>query len=331
VRASSFILLIFIPFASIGQGQASYDALVKDAYAHYEKKAYRASAERYSAAFEALGWKGYPNDRYNAACSWALAGVPDSAFFQLFRIAEKTNYTNLDHITKDSDLDSLRSDPRWEQLIAIVRANKEKAEANLGRPLAALMDSIHQEDQQYRQRLDDVEHRHGRDSREMKELWRTIGEKDSSNLVVVSRILDERGWLGADIVGENGNSTLFLVIQHADIATQEKYLPMMRDAVKKGNADASSLALLEDRVLMRQGKRQLYGSQVARHNDTGEYYLSPLEDPDHVDERRAAMGLGLLADYLTNWNMIWDVEAYKDQLPLIEERLENKRRTPITR
>ena len=216
MRTALFIFLVSLRMVALCQEPARYDALVKDAFAHYQKKTYRASAGRYSAAFEALGWKGYPQDRY------------------------------------------------------------------------------------------------------------------SSNQVVVTRILDERGWLGADIVGRTGNSTLFLVIQHADIATQEKYLPMMREAVAKGNAEASSLALLEDRVLIRHGERQLYGSQVARDKDTGDAYLSPLEDPDHVDERRTTMGLGPLAGYLMNWNMEWDVEAYKKQLPLIEERLENKPRTPIT-
>lgn len=329
MRTVACVLFAIMVATTLGQDPARYDALVKDAFAHYEKKEYMASAQRYSAAFEALGWKGYANDRYNAACSWALAGVPDSAFFQLFRVAERMNYTKLGHITTDADLNSLHADARWEALIAIVRANKENAEANLDRPLAALLDSIYTEDQQYRRRIDEVEKRHGRDSQEMKDLWRTIAEKDSSNLVVVKRILDERGWLGADIVGQTGNSTLFLVIQHADQATQEKYLPMMREAVKKGNADASSLALLEDRTALGQGKRQLYGSQIGRDPATGEFYLSPLEDPDHVDERRAAMGLGPIAGYLANWNMTWDPEAYKKELPALEERL--KLRTPITR
>lgn len=76
--------------------------------------------------------------------------------------------------------------------------------------------------------------------------------------------LDERGWLGPDVIGQTGNSTLFLVIQHADLVTQEKYLPMMREAVTKGNAKGSSLALLEDRVLIRNGKQQRYGSQGTR-------------------------------------------------------------------
>ncbi|MEZ5038583.1 MAG: DUF6624 domain-containing protein [Saprospiraceae bacterium] len=69
------------------------------------------------------------------------------------------------------------------------------------------------------------------------------------------------GWLGADVIGNQGNSTLFLVIQHADIETQEKYLPMMRDAVSKGNARASSLALLEDRVALRKGEKQIFSTQ----------------------------------------------------------------------
>lgn len=321
MRTELLLLLVSLRTIALGQDDARYNALVKDAYAHYEKKAYRASAERYSAAFEVLGWKGEARDRYNAACSWALAGVPDSAFFQLFRLAEKVNYTNLAHITTDTDLNSLHPDVRWEHLIALVRANKEKAEANLDRPLAALLDSIVNEDQRYRHRIDEVEQQHGRGSKEMKALWRTISEKDSSNVIVVSKILDERGWLGADIVGQRGNQALFLVVQHADITVQEKYLPMMRDAVKKGNAAASSLALLEDRVALGQGRRQIYGSQIGRNKETDTYYVSPLEDPDHVDERRMEVGLEPIADYVSRWGFTWDPEAYKKELPLLEKML----------
>lgn len=320
MRTKLLILLVSVPTIALCQEDARYNALVKDAYAHYEKKAYRASAERYSAAFAVLGWKGEARDRYNAACSWALAGVPDSAFFQLFRLAEKVNYTNLVHITTDTDLNSLHPDVRWERLIALVRANKEKAEVNLDRPLAALLDSIVNEDQHYRHRIDEVEQQHGRDSQEMEALWRTISEKDSSNVIVVSKILDERGWLGADIVGQRGNQALFLVVQHADITVQEKYLPMMRDAVKKGNAAASSLALLEDRVALGKGRRQIYGSQIGRDKETDTYYVSPLEDPDHVDERRKEVGLEPIADYVSRWGFTWDPEAYKKELPLLEKK-----------
>jgi hypothetical protein len=315
------LLALCVCGSACAQDQARYQALVKEAYALYEKKAYKASAARYSTAFRELGWKGHANDRYNAACSWALAGEADSAFFNLYRLAEKMDYSNLPHITTDSDLKALYSDVRWEPLIALVRANKERLEANLDKPLVALLDSIHAEDQGMRRRIDEVEAKYGRESKEMQAHWQRIHEKDSMNLIVVERILNERGWLGEDVVGRSGNSTLFLVIQHADLSTQEKYLPMMRDAVKKGNARGSDLALLEDRILMRNGKRQLYGSQIGRDPDSGEYYLSPIEDPDNVDRRRAEMGMQPLADYLMNWDMNWDVEAYKKQLPALEERI----------
>ncbi len=303
------------------QDKEAYDTFVKEGDALYQQKEFLLSAKAYSAAFEALGWKGYQGDRYNAACSWALAGIPDSAFFQLQRIAEKMDYAEVGHITQDADLNSLHDDQRWTQLIDLIKGNKERLEANLDKPLVTLLDSIHREDQDLRKQIDEVESKYGRDSQEMQAHWRLIQEKDSTNLVVISQLLDARGWLGADVIGKQGNSTLFLVIQHADLATQEKYLPMMRDAVTKGNAQGSSLALLEDRVLMRNGKRQIYGSQIGRDQDSGAYFVSPLEDPDNVDERRASVGLGTLAEYIAFWNLTWDVDAYKKELPALEEKL----------
>jgi len=295
--------------------------LINEAHARYEAKDFAASAKFYSSAFESLGWSGSILDRYNAACAWALANVPDSAFSELFHIAVRmTDFQDLDLITRDTDLVSLHADPRWDRVITEVKANKDLAEANLDRPLAHTLDSILDEDQRYRRQTDEVEKQYGRDSEEMKTLWRTIGRVDSTNLALVSKILNERGWLGPDIIGQNGNATLFLVIQHADIATQERYLPMMREAVAKGDANSADLALLEDRVALRQGKRQTYGSQIGRDKDTGEYYVSPLEDPDHVDERRASVGLGPLADYVSHWDIIWDVGAYKADLPAIEAK-----------
>ena len=57
-----------------------------------------------------------------------------------------------------------------------------------------------------------------------------------------------------------------------------------------GNAMRPDLALLEDRVALRQGKKQIYGSQIGMDPETGEYFVSPLEDPDNVVERRIKMG-----------------------------------------
>ena len=139
--------------------------------------------------------------------------------------------------------------------------------------------------------IEAVEAKHGYESKEMKDLWKTINKNDSANLIQVTDILEKYGWLGADAVGEQGNATIFLVIQHADQKTQEKYLPMMRQAVKNGKAKGSQLALLKDRVAIRQGKKQIYGSQISRDQQTGKYFIAPIEDEPNVNKRRAPLDL----------------------------------------
>lgn len=312
------IFLIFINILVfskiIGQGNVGYKELVDEASKLYQDKEYSKSGQRYSDAFRSLGDKGIVNDRYNAACAWALANESDSSFIQLFKIAQNANYSDLQHLTTDSDLRSLHNDTRWASIVELVKSNKAKTEANWDRALISNLDTIFEEDQTYRIQAKEVEENYGWESIEMKSHWKLINEKDSINLIKVQNILDTRGWLGEDIIGSRGNQTLFLVIQHADLDTQEKYLPMMRDAVRKGNAKSNHLALLEDRVALRKGGRQIYGSQIGRDKETGEDYVLPLIDPDNVDKRRAEVGLGTIQDYIQNWGMTWDVEEYKKKL-----------------
>jgi hypothetical protein len=317
------LTLAFVVSSAIVFGQTlppSYSTLIKKADSLYKAGNYNQSALTYSEAFKANAWTGTSNDCYNAACSWALANNADSAFYQLNRIVTTMNYTNYAHIITDTDLKSLYADERWQPLLETIKQNKEKAEINFNKPLVAQLDSIYIDDQTYRKQLVEIAKKSGWESQEVKDLWKIIHVKDSINLVKIKSILDQYGWLGADEIGAQGNSTLFLVIQHADIATQEKYLPMIREAVKNGKAKASELALLEDRVALRQGKKQIYGSQVGRDPDTQQYYVMPLEDPDNVDKRRAEVGLQPLASYLNNWQMKWDVEQYKKDLPAIMEK-----------
>lgn len=302
---------------SFAQQEQTYYDLVNQAWKLYEAKDYLKSAQTYSKAFTDMG-KGLVPDRYNAACSWALANNKDSSFSQLFKITQKGTYSDVDHLTTDTDLEILHSDKRWKDVVASATANKEKELAKMDKPLAAKLDSIYKEDQYYRLQLDTISKKYGWKSKQINDQWKIINEKDSTNLLAIKNILDNRGWLGADKIGKQGNQTLFLVVQHADKTTQEKYLPMMREAVKAGNAQADNLALLEDRVAMKQGKKQIYGSQVGQ-DSTRKYFVFPLLDPDNVDKRRAEVGLPPLADYLSYWNMTWNVEDYKRNLPIYEK------------
>ena len=274
-----------------------YTQLVKEAYAFYKAKNYSKSALTYSAAIKANGGLGYMSDRYNASCSWALSGNPDSAFYQLNHVANLAGYADYYHITTDVDLNSLHADKRWQPLLLIVQKNRDKEEEKYNKPLVRQLDSIYAEDQTSRLRIDTIQKQFGFDSDEMKRLFKTINEKDSLNLIVVRNILDQYGWLGPEVVGRRGNTTLFLVIQHSDLKTQEKYLPVMREAVKNGKAEGSQLALLIDRVEMYNGRPQIYGSQV-----NGDRFYKIIDEVN-VNKRRATVGLEPLEDYAKHFNI----------------------------
>ena len=305
---AGFFLLGF--FHIQAQTPEEYPPLIKEAWDLYEKKEFLKSGQTYNKAFATWNDRGLINDRYNAACSWAFAGDVDSSFHHLTRIAEKGNYTNLLHMVNDSDLFSLHEDSRWSIVVEKVRANKEKAEEHLDKELVAMLDTIFDDDQTLRREIQAINDEFGWESEEMKAHWKKIQTQDSINLVKVEAILEEKGWLGADVIGGKGNQTLFLVIQHSSLEKQEKYLPRMREAVRNGNANAASLALLEDRVALGKGEKQIYGSQIGRDEETGEHFVLPLVDPVNVDIRRAEVGLPPLADYVSRWNIVWDAEKY---------------------
>ena len=191
--------------------------------------------------------------------------------------------------------------------------------------ISRVLDSIHVEDQKYRNALDSIGNKYGWDSEEIRNHWQVISKIDSSNLVVVEEILNSHGWLSAEQVGRTANSTLFLVIQHSNQVVQEKYLPIMRKAVEEGKANSRSLALLEDRVRLGRGELQIYGSQIGTDQETGQMYVLPLTEPEQVNERRLRVGLGPIEDYISHWNLEWDVEEYKNNLPRWIEKLKSER------
>ena len=178
--------------------------------------------------------------------------------------------------------------------------------------LVPLLDTIYTDDQADRLKLSAVSGA-SRDS-----LWKIIREKDAQNLVKVNSILDKYGWLGPQDVGMNGSQSLFLVIQHAGLATQEKYLPLIKKAEHDGKILSSNLAILQDRINVRKGENQLYGSQGFTDKLTGKTYIYPVTDPDHIDDRRKAMGLQPIADYLKILKITWNIDEYKKLLPEIE-------------
>jgi len=185
--------------------------------------------------------------------------------------------------------------------------------------LLPTLDTIYKEDQIERIKLGELRTKKA-PQKSIDSIRSIINQKDNINLVKVNKILSQYGWLGPQDVGFNGSQALFMVIQHADLKTQQKYLPMIKKAEKEGKILSSNLAILQDRIAMREGKKQIYGSQGFKDKTTGISYIYPMINPDKLDKRRKSMGLVPMKEY----DIGWDVNEYKKKLPEILKIIKGK-------
>ncbi len=121
---------------------------------------------------------------------------------------------------------------------------------------------------------------------------------DATRMLRLKEIIARFGWPTWDLVGHDGAEAAWLIAQHADFSVhfQTRALALMTEAVADGQADATDLAYLEDRVAVNRGRPQTYGTQI--RCDGGEPRpATPLADSHGVDAARESVGLGTLADY----------------------------------
>jgi hypothetical protein len=126
----------------------------------------------------------------------------------------------------------------------------------------------------------------------------TWEQVDAENLPWLKQVIAEIGWPGRSVVGEDGAKAAWLLAQHADRdpGFQRQCLDLLTVAADQGEATRAEVTYLTDRVLLAEGKPQEFGTQaIGRH---GEWVPRQLRDPGGVDQRRAAMSLGPLADNL---------------------------------
>lgn len=209
------------------------------------------------------------------------------------------------------------NNPEFEYLLGtafedmVINAYEDAADAS-GVDLALMeeFETIRYEDQRYRQEMRAVSEKYGRQSAQMDSLWSLQNAADLVNTERIVSILEESGYPGKSLVGPGQASTAFLVIQHADLEIQEKYLPIISAAADKGEVSWSSVALLVDRVNVRNDRPQIYGSQVSSDPKTGESFFSEINDPRNVDKVRESVGLGPLGEYAKFFDFEWNVEKH---------------------
>ena len=131
------------------------------------------------------------------------------------------------------------------------------------------------------------------------ELQSRMAAVDARNTARLRALVEEHGWLGAGLVGADGAVSAFLILQHASHDVQKALFPLVEAGYREGTVSGDRYALLLDRILVGDGRPQLYGTQPEPFDAwvDGEPALAPIEDESNVDARRAEVGLMPLVEY----------------------------------
>jgi hypothetical protein len=105
------------------------------------------------------------------------------------------------------------------------------------------------------------------------------------------------GWPSSAMVGEEAAEAAWLIVQHAISLPdfQRRMLTLVKAAAAAGDVPAWHAACLEDRIRVLEGRTQIYGSQFD-WDDAGVLSPAPIEDPQNVNARRAAIGLNAIEE-----------------------------------
>ncbi len=117
--------------------------------------------------------------------------------------------------------------------------------------------------------------------------------KNIKNLI---HLLDIYGWPTTSTVTEIAAAGAALIINHSSYEIRSTYFPMLKEAFENGEAQPLRFAKMQDRLLVEEGKKQLYGTQINFTNLKKVPY--PIEEEALVDKRRQEIGLGPLSQYL---------------------------------
>ncbi|MBI3834374.1 MAG: hypothetical protein HY287_08610 [Planctomycetes bacterium] len=260
-------------------------ALLTQARSAHQAKDYATCASRHDEAAKAL--PGAASPLFGAACCCSAQGDMDATFERLEQALDR-GWHDIDRLKSSTDLEKVHRDPRWAHVIrrceeASERFGRSCKSADLRGELLNRM----REDQGVRLNPPAFW--------EFSKLaeWRRI---DAENTAFMKVLIEKCGWPEKSHVGDDGALAVFLLVQHADdVLFQKKCLPLLTDAVDRGEARPQDRAYLLDRILVRENKPQRYGTQF--QGVGADLKPFPIEDEANIDARRHELGLSPMAEY----------------------------------
>lgn len=149
---------------------------------------------------------------------------------------------------------------------------KEKLKATLKPLLIQQLAQIAEDDQKFR-----ADSFFSKSHPRYWEFYQLRKEQDSINLWKIRNMIQEYGYPGEKLVGEQ-STTAFNVLQHiSDLKTREAFLPLIQKAVREKDLSKSNLMLFLDRIYLDRYNTQIWGSQQIWDNAKQKYVSAPID------------------------------------------------------
>ena len=138
----------------------------------------------------------------------------------------------------------------------------------------------------------------------------TLRTARETNTTELCTILKQYGWPTRDLVGEDGEQSMFFMLRNSAAEDlQRDLVPVIIAAVKKGEISKGSFAAYIDRLRTSAGLKQIFGTQATIRD--GFLVLFPIADEQHVDARRKQYDMPPLKEYLRGLEVFYHLPLMK--------------------
>ncbi|NCN07087.1 hypothetical protein GW933_00175 [Candidatus Falkowbacteria bacterium] len=120
---------------------------------------------------------------------------------------------------------------------------------------------------------------------------------DAAHNPRLHRIIEQYGYPTTKLLGKKGMLYFFVLIDHQDYD-----IDLQKACLAKCDFEKKHIANLTDRILLHEGKKQIYGTMFQRDSKGQKIISQPIADKKNVDKKRKEMGLGPLQIALDSMN-----------------------------
>lgn len=248
---------------------------------------------------------------YNLACAFALTFAQKDSAFHYLDIALKND--NSLWALADNDLISLTDDPRWKTIQKEQLKKYQTTKGKLEEPeYATQLLMLIMKDQALDYQID-LAKKYYMKNGQIPHWYYPIAhlkkQFSSGNFDQMEQLIATHGWPSYSKVGKlAADGPLLIINHHEKDEIRIKYLPQIKAACLSKEGSCMEYAKIQDRILVNQGKPQIYGMQF-RYDANRKLVPFPVEEPAYVDQKRLAIGLEPIKDYLKrkinfNWEIV---------------------------